>query len=399
MFRGMLPQEQLLSALSEVKDCAEREHDVKLARAPLMPSDSTDSAKALFDPLRASFSRQLQAMPGYPDIFDSSAEWSLNAVAQMFPCKWVRELAEENRNKFHAFSEFQNTKRNCSGSDLPPDLFAGHPSRNIWRAEGLGAHLAELDHGEGNSVLLSDWSAQIGIPSNFLLPLHSGGGLTLAETTIRKHHRSRQRPQTGDFLTEFQSLVDQQSTSGLEPAVFEALGLVLHTMYPDLLNPAADYLREHNPVGYRLLWHGVGRGHYFDPFQMMVPTNLRDRSYLSDTDDAALNRLAGFAWTTTMINMRSPETAAKTLAHLPLAKEKSLAAAANGISAATLVWLPITDDRQSLARFEESLAPRDLFRHPSASSTIQAAIKSLLDEHPASPKVLGDLFSFDLNDG
>ena len=63
-------------------------------------------------------------MPGYPSIFDSSTEWSLNAVAQMFPCKWVRELAEENRNKFHAFSEFQNTKRSCSGPDLPPDLFA-----------------------------------------------------------------------------------------------------------------------------------------------------------------------------------------------------------------------------------------------------------------------------------
>jgi len=363
-----------------------------------MPSISTDSAKALLDPLRASFSRQVQAMPGYPGIFDSSAEWSLKAVAQMFPCKWVRELAEENRNKFHAFSEFQNTKRNCTGHDLPPDLFAGHPSRNIWRAEGFGAHLAGLDRSASDSILLSDWSAQIGIPSNFLLPLHSGGGLTLAEATIRKHQRSHQLRHMGDFLTDFQALVDQQSTSGLEPAVFEALGLVLHTMYPDLLNPAADYLREHNAIGYRLLWHGVGRGHYFDPFQMMVPTNLRDRSYLSATDDAALNRLAGFAWATTMINMRSPETAAKMLAYLPLANEKSLAAAANGISAAALVWFTITEDRQSLTRFAQSLASRDLFRNPPASSTIREAIEARLKDSPAKPKVLGDLFSFDLND-
>jgi hypothetical protein len=364
-----------------------------------MPSNPTDSARTIFDPLRASFARQLQAMPGYPSIFDSGAEWSLNAVAQMFPCKWVRELAEENRNKFHAFSEFQNTKHKCSDPELPPDLFAGHPAQNIWRAEGLGAHLAGFDRGASDSVLLGDWPSQIGIPPNFLLPLHSGGGLTLAETTIREHRSSLQRPQMGDSLTKFQSLVDQQSASGLGPAVFEALGLVLHTMYPDLLDPAADHLREHNPSGYRLLWHGVGRGHYFDPFQMMVPTNLRDQSYLSATDDAALNRLAGFAWATTMINMRSPATAAKMLAHLPLTNEKSLAAAADGISAAALVWLTITEDRQTLARFEESLASRDLFRSPSAGSTIRDAIGVRLDDHPANPEILGALFSFDLNDG
>lgn len=333
-------------------------------------------------------------MPGYPSIFDSGAEWSMNAVAQMFPCKWVRELAEENRNKFHAFSEFQNTKRKCSGPEIPSSLFSGNPDRDIWRAEGLGAHLADLSGRPAASVLLREWPARLGVPPSFLLPLHTGGGLALAQAAVLAHRSAIKNQQVGEFLAAFQSTIEQQCNPGLRPAVFEALGLVLQTMHPDLLDPIATHLQEHDPAGHRLLWHGVGRGHYFDPFQMMLPPNLRGRAFLSATNEAALNRLAGFAWAVTMVNMRSPSTAAKVLGNLPLADQRSVAAIADGVSAAGLLWLGMTDNRSALDRLERALRVPDVFSNQSASTKIREAITTRSETHPTSED-LGALFSFD----
>jgi hypothetical protein len=127
---------------------------------------------------------------------------------------------------------------------------------------------------------------------------------------------------------------------------------------------------------------------------MMVPSNLRARSYLATTDEAALNRLAGYSWAATMVNLRSPATAVRILADLPRDSGRSLAALADGVSAAVLVWLAMTDDRASVSRLEDALATRENFPNSSAATAIQEAITRRIKAHPCSSEDLGALFSF-----
>ena len=360
-----------------------------------MPSDHPDPARAFLDPIRASFSRQVQAMPGYPSIFDSGAQWSLRTAANLLPFAWARDLAAETGNKLRAFSEFQDAKRKSSRENDRQQLFAGDPHTDIWRAEGLGAHLAELQPQASESARLDDWCSRDQIPPSFLLPLHTGGGLSLAKTAVRNQVRTPESIRPDEILSEFHSVVEQRSNPDLRNATFEALGLVLQTLHPELLRPITDDLKKRSPAHHRLVWHGAGRGHYFDPFRLFLPSSLRSQSYLSATDDGTLNRLAGYAWAATMVNLREPATAVAVIASLPLANKKSLAAAAHGVSSASLVWLEMTADPSPLNQLDDALAARGLFRNPSASTTIREAITRRLNAHPSSTKALGALFSFD----
>ena len=357
-----------------------------------MSSDSRHPVKSTIDQLRSVWARSVQAAPDVPRFFEEGARWGLETAAATLPCQWARHLASETKNKLFAYSEFQSVRRN-SINRSSPQPFGRDPYTSIWRAEGFGAHIAENQ--QTPPLRLADVCSDSAISSSYQVPIHTGGGLALAEAVLKKHHEPAKELAIGEMLSDLHSSIEEQAHPGLHSAVFEALGLVLQTMHPELLAPVADHLKKEDLNRYRLLWHGAGRGFYFDPFQMMLPSSIRTRSYLSDTDDAGLNRLSGYAWAITLVNIRSPKAAVAIISNLPISHERSLSAAIDGVSAAALLWLATTDDSETLARFEKALTADSAFENSSHRDKFGEALAKRTASHPISCVELGAIFAYD----
>ena len=128
---------------------------------------------------------------------------------------------------------------------------------------------------------------------------------------------------------------------------------------------------------------------------MMLPSSVRNRSYLCDTDDAGLNRLSGYAWAITLVNIRSPKAAVGIISNLPISHERSLSAAIDGVSAAALLWLSMTDDSETLARFQKAVTAESAFANSSHRAKFRDAIVGRIASHPASCDELGSIFAYD----
>jgi len=358
-----------------------------------MPSDARHPVKITLDQLRSVWARELQAAPSVPKFLEEGAQWTLATAASTLPFQWARHLAAETSNKLFAYSEFQRFRResfkpNAAVGPLSPD-----PYTSIWRAEGLGARIADTQ--SSTPASLANCCASSNLSPSYQIPIHTGGGLSLAEAVLKEHLRPGKELAIGKMLSELYASIEQKAEPGLQNPVFEALGLILQTMHPELLNPVADYIKTHDLTCFQLLWHGAGRGYYFDPLQVVLPSSIRIRTYLSDTDDAGLNRLSGYAWAITLVNMRSPKAAAAIIADLPLGHKRSLAAAADGVSAAALLWLAMTNDNESLANFKQALTNNKLFTSPSLPAVFADAIAKRTAIHPTSAEELGALFAYD----
>ena len=358
-----------------------------------MPSDARHPMKSTLDQFRSVWARSVQAAPDVPRFFEEGARWTLGTAAATLPCQWARHLATETKNKLFAYSEFQSVRRKSINPDSPQAQLSPDPYTSIWRAEGLGAHIAENQ--QTNPLRLADVCSESGLSSSFQVPIHTGGGLALSEAILKKHLEPGKELAIGEMLSELYSSIEEQAHPSLHSSVFEALGLVLQTMHPEMLTPVADHIKKQDLNCYRLLWHGAGRGYYFDPFQMMLPSSVRNRSYLSDTDDAGLNRLSGYAWAITLVNIRSPKAAVGIISNLPINHERSLSAAIDGVSAAALLWLSMTDGSETLARFEKALTADSVFSNSSHRTKFGDALARRTESHPTSCDELGSIFAYD----
>jgi hypothetical protein len=208
----------------------------------------------------------------------------------------------------------------------------------IWSTEGLGWYCGKAAAQQDAHTNGRIFDVPIGLPLDYraLVPLHTGAGLALAQAALGD-------PATGDLrsrLGDFRKKCEEMCNAGYTEAAFEALGLVAITLYPELVKDIERELSDSDAVAY--FWHGAGRGTYFSPLTF-VPISATRRwivetlLQLPGTEIGQRNALAGIAWATTLVNVRSPEVFECCLRDLGEVTSGQ-PAFANGVASALMVW-------------------------------------------------------------
>ena len=259
------------------------------------------------------------------------------------------EVWAEFQNKIEAFSLFEYVDSEigvlgCPGLCLQELVLRASrlgPYRSVWAMEGIGHYYAESQRALGQMPvgLLSEQNTS-GLPSACLVPLHTGMGLSLAETALDSI--CKQPADCGRLVDIFRELCNINSRPGYSGAAFEALGLIARHLYPHLI-PSIDSCLAKNADGLARFWHGMGRGTYFlaanfPPF-CSAPWKAFDMCLCEPPQELGRrNAVAGLAWALTLVNIRHPEILAVFLKHHG-SQITGSQAFANGVCSAMTIWL------------------------------------------------------------
>ncbi len=310
----------------------------------------------------------------------------------------LRSNALELTNKVQAFSTFQKAEQLLGGIDhgsLPTRIEQAtrlSPYDRLWALEGIGFSHAP---GTGRGPAVKDVLHELDDPAPALIPLHTGAGLSLAMRALEAIDPWGKCDSLGTALEKFRSDCRASAAPGCELMMFEAIGLVIRTLYPHLLQRVDRALEAIDPELVACYWHGVGRALYFAPTHAL-PGVITWRQMLakagqeSDHTIGRQNALAGLSWAVTLVNFRHPEI----LASLVLGHRGAifdLPAFANGVSSAALLWA-VANGRESHLE--------NLFRHrPRASlneswqQMVIRPVTSTLSQRPRDES-LGSMFRF-----
>jgi len=225
----------------------------------------------------------------------------------------------------------------------------GHePYSRIWVTEGLGWYYADRTGCQLDPAL----------PRHSLIPLHTGVGLALAQRAFK----SCDGGSFAAVLDRFRKACGQVCVPGYEGAVFEAVGLVTITLYPELVREIEEALSGTEEAAY--FWHGVGRGLYFSALSF-VPTRGARRWAAAASQQMPLsslgreNALAGLAWATTLVNIRNPEVLACCVRDLgDLAVSRGTFG--NGVGSAMVIWRETSPRNEYLLERWWRFRPRDV---------------------------------------
>jgi hypothetical protein len=229
-------------------------------------------------------------------------------------------------------------------SDLMPAVQTLAPFPRLWVTEGIGYYHAAsaLEINPAAREILSPAAIQ-GVPSRWLIPLHTGVGLALAGNHLRTISGRGPRADTRRVIKSFLAQCRENALEGYAGTCVEALGLMTLNVRPDLV-PAID--RELTPLGSDFadrFWHGYGRALYFSPANVLPCTSLvwpsiRRAVREPPRRSGRSNALAGLAWALTLVNIRDPDVIAMFMARhggdIP-----EIDAFANGVRSAVTVWV------------------------------------------------------------
>ncbi len=192
------------------------------------------------------------------------------------------------------------------------------------------------------------------LPSAGLVPLHTGMGLSLAETVLGSI--SSRPSDCGTLISKFTELCNRNSRAGYAGAAFEALGLVVRNLHPHLI-PAIDLFLSKNDALLAYFWHGVGRGIYFSPATFSpfcsAPWKALDMCRREPPHELGRrNAIAGLAWALTLINIRQPEIMEAFLKHHG-SRLAEVDAFANGVCSAMMIWFEVSPGDIYLNAFQQ----------------------------------------------
>jgi hypothetical protein len=255
----------------------------------------------------------------------------------------------ELQNKIEAFSlfEYADSELGVAGNpgvplhELVSRAFQLGPYRSVWAMEGLGYCYAGL-HSHGG-LFCEDKTSRL--PAASLVPLHTGMGLAFAQRVLESMSGNQSRDFT--LLDKFAQLCRDNSQNGYAGAAFEALGLVTRNLYPHLV-PVVDAYLSQSEVFLAYFWHGIGRGIYFNPVNLLpfcgAPWNAVEMCRLEPQHEIGRhNAVAGMAWALTLVNIRQPEILATFLRY----RGRDAAcdeAFANGMRSGLAVWRMASPD-------------------------------------------------------
>jgi hypothetical protein len=274
------------------------------------------------------------------------------AAAALVPPRENQVRFLELQNKLEAFNLFTHV-------DLAIDLPATcdslvelvnrasrlGPYRSVWAVEGIGYHYAE----SRERINLKTESKTL--PASSLVALHSGAGLSVACRCLEAISPSSLDFQIRPVLDRFITLCEEASHEAYAGAAYEALGLATRNLYPHLLADIDRHLNEikEDLVGY--FWHGVGRGLYFTPTNLLPDSERSHRVVRQSQEEAPhelarLNILSGFIWALVLVNIRHPQVLETFIRDN--AAELDEATFANAFCSAALIWRDSSPDDEAL---------------------------------------------------
>ncbi|HLX09812.1 MAG TPA: hypothetical protein VKY89_18295 [Thermoanaerobaculia bacterium] len=187
-------------------------------------------------------------------------------------------------------------------------------------------------------VHLLDGEAAAALPERSLILLHVGLGMALTEVLIRPLRPRGQAAAVDGALDRFAALVAANARPEYAPVCFESLGLMVRRFMPHLHVAVEERLRVREPGAAAGYWHGAGRGIYFlaslcHPFPGTARRGLAICRREPPLPGLRLDAIAGFAFASTMINLRQPELVARLLLHV---EPEEIEAVASGVAGALM---------------------------------------------------------------
>jgi hypothetical protein len=287
----------------------------------------------------------------------------------MWPNRSTLAAWREFKNKLEAFIAFATSHRWIGKNSDPIDelirtvnsVVEQEDFFGLWAMEGVGYYWT-LRAINGCDALLQVFSHQSNrLPERSIIPLHTGMGLALASDSLRCLRRHDRQAEVHDCIQQFLQRCKQNSLPGYAGAAVEALGLVVCLLQPTMLIAVDRNLNETNPDLVSVFWHGVGRGLYFTPINVLPCSaaawpSLHKALQEPPHEIGRENVLAGLAWAVALINIRNPDV-------LELFVERhglsfpAWGPFANGVTSAAAVWqswAPHSDYLQNLCHYRAS---------------------------------------------
>lgn len=256
------------------------------------------------------------------------------AVESALPGESGRTGWQELGNKLDAFRWFQEGLVADRGGPGGVDA----TFRRLWRTEGEGYRRATESAVEGRGAAAVALLRSAPGPGD-LLPLHAGLGLALAERAVQGEVDGTHLAVRVD---RFVATARSAAVPGWEGTVLEALGLVVRTLRPELLDAVDRHLAERGEGLRGHLWHGVGRGLYFLPSHVPSPAAATARALekaLAEPPDRRRrdDAVAGLAWALTLVNLLHPRVVERFLVRCG-PRLPSGDAFEHGVLSALVVW-------------------------------------------------------------
>ncbi|HBL30304.1 MAG TPA: hypothetical protein DD490_26010 [Acidobacteria bacterium] len=261
---------------------------------------------------------------------------SAGVLAAALPAQAGGLAWREVGNRLEAFDLFRRAEAVAglpAGAPLGERLariLARDPWSALFVAEGLG-------YAEG---LRLGGSAGT-LPAGALIPLHTGLGLHLAEAVLAEIAVSSPAA-AGKALEHFVGRCRALSRAGCEEALLEQLGLAARALDARHLGALDRLCAAVDRSLCELFWHGVGRGLYFAPMNLLPwgepGARALDEALEAPHALARANAVAGLGWALALVNFRHPSVLESFLlgqAHRLGDLEDALA---QGIAMAALTW-------------------------------------------------------------
>jgi len=340
------------------------------------------------------------------DVMQQSAEIGRLLV----PWQESRVALQEFQNKLEAFDLFAHVdsvlaipaEGEVRLSELIGKADALESYRAVWAMEGLGYYLAArfCEHGTPRSLLSGERGEAV--PERALAPLHSGMGLAIADRFLKTISPESQESAIRKVIDQFLMVCRDNSKTDYIGGAYESLGLVTRNLYPQMIPKLDQELGkiDKDLVGY--FWHGVGRGIYFAPTNVLPDGNSSGRALKMAYQEpphelGRRNALAGLAWAVTLVNIRHPEILERFLRRY-VNQIGDREAFVNGVSSSVIIWRDSTVDDPSLKAFRK-------YQPASSDRTLAElwermvrlpCLKALEDVYPAlkSRRRLGEVFHY-----
>lgn len=271
---------------------------------------------------------------------------------------------QELRNNYEVFnlvkhvSSLLNVSPDGRGFDLArliDEAYALGAYPDLWAVEGLGHLYAMTFWGKGRPIrgILRDDRARA-LPAKSLTMMHAGIGLGFAQQLMNTITPYSPPDKVSRVLTEFITLVDENSRDGYRGAAYESLGLVTRFWHSQMVSTIDERLREVAPHALGYFWHGVGRSLYFLPLYfvpgLLSPWLAIERE--APHELALHNMTAGLAWAKTIVNIRQPEIMENFLRNEGERVART-PAFTNGVMSTLIMGIDITPGDVYITRFLE----------------------------------------------
>ena len=245
------------------------------------------------------------------------AQCAVGTAAAFCPAGETQIAWQELQNKLQTFNLFAHTdleldlrNENASVSQALERALRLGPYPSVWAIEGVGHFYAESGDEFGRPINLKAEANTL--PPSTLVALHSGVGLSFAGRCLEAITFQRTGTQVRSRLERFLVLCDENSHEAYVGAAYEALGLATRNLYPHLMLEIDHHLAEIDEELVTYFWHGVGRGIYFAPTNLL-PNGETSRSLMKQVHQesphelARINTLSGLIWALVLVNIRHPK--------------------------------------------------------------------------------------------